>query len=110
MALRVAARGEGELTVGLRRLDLLGQGVAELALGTLDADRLALERDGDARGHLNRLLSDTGHGRLPQYTRQRTSPPTFSVRATLSLITPLGVERIEMPRPFFTGFRSLIEE
>ena len=38
----------------------------------------------------------------PYQTNARTSPPTFSLRAVLSVITPLDVEMIAMPSPFMT--------
>ena len=36
---------------------------------------------------------------LPQKTRHRTSPPTLAVRASLSDMTPRGVDRMAMPSP-----------
>ncbi len=36
---------------------------------------------------------------VPQKTRQSTSPPTLAARASLSDMTPRGVDRIEMPSP-----------
>ena len=38
----------------------------------------------------------------PYQTKARTSPPTFSLRACLSVITPFEVEMMAMPRPFMT--------
>jgi hypothetical protein len=42
-----------------------------------------------------------------QWINARTSPPTFSVRALRSLITPRGVLRIWIPMPPRIGFSSL---
>ena len=38
----------------------------------------------------------------PYHTNARTSPPTWFARAALSVMTPLDVEIIAMPRPFRT--------
>ena len=38
----------------------------------------------------------------PYHTNARTSPPTWLARAALSVMTPLDVEMIAMPRPFRT--------
>ena len=35
----------------------------------------------------------------PQNTRHSTSPPTLAARASLSDMTPRGVDRIEIPSP-----------
>ena len=81
---------------------------ASSPLGPLTVTVWPSSVDGDAGRDGDGLFADTGHGR--QYTRQRTSPPTLASRAALSDITPLGVDRIEMPRPFLIGFRSRIDE
>ena len=64
----------------------------------------------------DRLLANARHGRPylllracaapPQNTLQRISPPTFSSRARVSDITPLGVDRMATPRPLATVARS----
>ena len=38
----------------------------------------------------------------PYQTNARTSPPTFSTRACLSVMMPLGVDMIAIPMPFIT--------
>src|SRR5579871_926073 len=107
-ALAFVAWREGERAVLVLDPNLVGDGPGQLALGALDRDGVPVERNRDAGWDRDRFLADAGHG--DQYTRQRTSPPTLASRAALSDMTPLGVERIEMPRPFFTGLRSRIEE
>src|SRR5271166_6331598 len=46
------------------------------------------------------LAGDVNHAiEHHQNTRQRTSPPTLAARASASLITPRGVDRMDTPRP-----------
>src|SRR4029077_20600904 len=74
---------------------------ADLPLGALHRDPLARQRGGDALGQRNGFLADTRHGASYQTTAS-SSPPTWAVRASRSVMTPCGVERMAMPRPFFT--------
>ena len=47
---------------------------------------------------------------LDYHTKASTSPPTFSLRACLSVMMPLEVETIAIPRPFMTfGISSQFE-
>src|SRR2546426_7437828 len=43
-------------------------------------------------------ISDARHGRPPYQTTASSSPPTRAVRASRSVMSPCGVERIAMPR------------
>src|SRR5262249_811979 len=84
---------------------LLGRDVqrqieSELALRTLDADGLARDRERDALRHGDRALADAGETlwfrlRFHHHTSQRSSPPTLRRRASLSVIRPCDVLRIE---------------
>src|SRR6266404_2754663 len=47
---------------------------------------------------------------VPQNTRHSTSPPIFAARASLSDITPLGVERMAIPSPLYIRGKSAIRE
>ena len=49
-------------------------------------------------GTANRMFANARH-RKPQKTRQSTSPPTFAARASLSDMTPRGVESMAIPSP-----------
>ena len=80
-----------------RGMEALGQG----ALGALDGDHVALgdvdlDTGGDGNGH----SSNSTHVKYPPYQMNaRTSPPTWAARAALSVMTPLDVEMMAMPRP-----------
>src|SRR5690606_37666307 len=88
-----------------RGIDPLGQLRIPLGQGQL----ASVHGRGDPVDEGNRLLSDARHGYLPgsdQYTEQRNSPPTRSLRASRSDITPFGVDTIAAPRPPRTFGRS----
>src|SRR6185437_4795286 len=70
----------------------------ERALGALHLDGLPFHVGGDAGRDGNRTFSDSRH----QNTVQMISPPTLASRASWSAITPLGVDRMAMPRPLLT--------
>ena len=64
---------------------------------------IALYLHFDAGGDFDGLVANSAHSTFPPYQMNaRTSPPTFSLRASLSVMTPLEVERIATPRPFMT--------
>ena len=90
-----------------QRVNVLGQG----ALRPLDGDGVAVDLEFHTGGQLDGLATDSRHSVLPPYhTNASTSPPTFSLRAALSVITPLEVETIAVPMPFMTfGISSLLE-
>ena len=78
-------------------MELLGQGT----LGALDRYQVPL-RDGnfhtggDGNGH----SANSTHVKYPPYqTNAKTSPPTWAARAALSVMTPLDVETMAIPRP-----------
>ena len=70
----------------------------ELAPRPLDAHELGLDGDVDARGHRDRLLSDSAHA-LTYQTYATTSPPTPARRASWPVMTPREVETIAVPIP-----------
>src|SRR5947199_4755823 len=75
---------------------------ADLALGALHGDPQAVEVRGHTPGHRDRLLADARHGAASYQTTASSSPPTRAVRASRSVMSPWGVERIAIPRPFLT--------
>src|SRR5690606_282604 len=100
-------RGEHDVAVLDLEVHALGAGHGQGALGTLDADLGVLDVDVDALGQGNRLLGNTGHaGFSAQATKHRTSPPTPCWRACASVMMPLEVEMMAMPRPLSTLGRS----
>src|SRR5262249_30666018 len=106
-------------------------GACTLGLGARldhDAAALHLRRDVVVKHDFDRALLALAHGRHPwrprdrlpadarhgfssfaQNTVHRISPPTFWSRASWSAMTPLGVERIETPRPLLMRGRFLTE-
>ena len=102
-ALALVLRRDRDLAVGDRGGDLVGQRDAQGAEPALGGQRLARQLDLHPGGDRDRILTDTRH-RLPrisgpQNTRHSTSPPTLAARASLSDMTPRGVDRMAMPRP-----------
>ena len=91
--------------IALELQDHVGmEGVSQGTLGSLHGDDVAI-----GNGHRNvcrdnnRLLTNSRHLRNPPYqTNARTSPPMWFSRAFLSVITPLEVETMAMPRPLRT--------
>ena len=80
-------------------VDLLGKST----LGTLDCHNAVFEFRFDAGGNIYRFSSNSRHFRTSSYQMNaRTSPPTFCLRASRSVITPLEVEMMAIPRPFMT--------
>src|SRR5207249_1884515 len=75
---------------------------AGFALRTLHSDAQAVELGGDALGNGNWLPADTRHGPASYQTSASSSPPMRAVRASRSVMSPCGVERIAIPRPFLT--------
>src|SRR2546426_477005 len=75
---------------------------ADLALRTLHGDAQAVELGGDALGNGDWLPADTRHGPASYQTSASSSPPMRAARASRSVMSPCGVERIAIPRPFLT--------
>ena len=63
----------------------------ELAERTFNLDVLTIDGDFHASRDIDNSFTDTGH---LYHTFAMTSPPTFSLRASWSVITPLDVEMI----------------
>ena len=83
--------------------DAAVDGLAEGDALTADGNGVALYLYFDAGGDFDGLVTNSAHSTFPPYQMNaRTSPPTFSLRASLSVMTPLEVERIATPRPFMT--------
>ena len=89
------------------QFDVVVDDEGEFAPLALDLEVLALEVHGDALRDGDCVFADARHD---QNTLQRTSPPTLAARASASLMTPRGVDRIEMPRPLKCRGRSTILE
>src|SRR5262245_12687462 len=81
---------------------------------TVWPDTVAVTPDGTGTGFLpmRDIVSSYLYFRLSgrQNMLHRISPPTFSSRARESDITPLGVDRIDTPRPLATLVRSRTAE
>src|SRR5213596_3284986 len=75
---------------------------ADLALRALHGNPRPVELGGDALGNGDWLPADTRHGPPSYQTSASSSPPTRAVRASRSVMSPCGVERIAIPRPFLT--------
>src|SRR5206468_3636650 len=76
----------------------------QLALGPLDADLAVVQLHLDVGRVDDGLFADAGHRfRLHYQTVHSSSPPRCWARAWRSLITPLLVLRMAMPRPSSTG-------
>ena len=83
--------------------DAAVDGLAQGDALTADGNGVALYLDIDAGGDFDGLVANSAHSTFPPYQMNaRTSPPTLSLRASLSVMTPLEVERIATPRPFMT--------
>src|SRR6266568_4684969 len=81
----------------------IGMGhAADLAFRALHRDAAPVDLGGDALGQQDRLLADARHGLRSYQTTASSSPPTRAVRASRSVMSPCGVDRIAMPRPFLT--------
>ena len=78
----------------------------QAALGALDGDGVCclIDSDSDAGRNDDGFSSNSRHCLLPlsYHTKARTSPPTCAARAALSVMMPLEVEMIAVPRPFMT--------
>lgn len=78
----------------------------QAALGALDGDAVCCLIDSDSNAGRNDdgFSSNSRHCLLPlsYHTKARTSPPTCAARAALSVMMPLEVEMIAVPRPFMT--------
>ena len=89
-------------------LDLNGHEGVEVGmqgtLGALHRDGVALNGNFHAGGDDDGFSSNSRHCLIPlsYHTKARTSPPTLAARAALSVMTPLEVEMIAVPRPFMT--------
>ena len=91
-------------------LDLDGHQVMivgiQAALGALDGDGMCclINSDRDTGRNDDGFSSNSRHCLLPlsYHTKARTSPPTCAARAALSVMMPLEVEMIAVPRPFMT--------
>src|SRR3546814_9285598 len=92
--LGLAERLHCDGTVIDRVRNLVGQPQGQGALGPLYRQHAVVNVSGDAARDRHRPFADAAH----QNTSASTSPPTFSVRASLSESTPLGVETMVMPR------------
>ena len=78
------------------RMEFAGKG----CLSALYGNNVAVNLDFNAGRNGNRHSTNTRHCLyLPYHTNARTSPPTFSSRAFLSVMTPLDVETMATPRP-----------
>src|SRR5690625_3803286 len=98
--LAIVDRGNDDITVFGGDPHVFGSPILQFAQLALAGDDQAFDLHVDAARYRNRILAHSRHNRkLPQNTRQRTSPPTLAARASWSAITPLGVERIMMPSP-----------
>src|SRR5262249_38808133 len=102
------ARFDRHLAVGDGDVDARRDRTSELALRTFDADLPVFDGDVHALGHKDGALADarlrnpTFRSRnrgVHHHTSQRSSPPTFRRRASLSLITPRDVLRMATPMP-----------
>src|SRR5581483_5608858 len=105
----LAGAGHLELAVGARHLAARRDRPRQLALRALHAHLPIIDGDLDVLRQGNRRSSDSRHdlapGRLlsrPYQTWQSTSPPTPSRRACSPVITPRGVDRMEVPTPPYT--------
>ena len=74
---------------------------ADLAFRPLHREPEAVKVRRDALGERDGPLADTRHVASYQTTAS-SSPPTRAVRASRSVMSPCGVDRIAMPRPFLT--------
>ena len=93
--------GDGQNSALLLDDHIMMEFAGQCTLRALDGDEVALS-DGhfDAGRYSDRHFTDSGHKMLPPYqTNARTSPPTC---AALSVMTPLEVEMMAMPRPLRT--------
>ena len=78
------------------RMEFAGKG----CLSALYGNNVAVNLDFNAGRNGNRHSTNSRHCLyLPYQTNARTSPPTFSSRAFLSVMTPLDVETMAIPRP-----------
>src|SRR5438309_3571263 len=75
---------------------------ADLALRALHGNPRPVELGRDALGNGDRLPADARHGPASYQTSASSSPPTRAVRASRSVMSPCGVDRIAIPRPFLT--------
>src|SRR5215471_16504037 len=91
-------RRDRDRPIGNRRGDVVADDELQGPKIAFGAQRLARELHLNPARDRYRMLTNSRHGK-PQNTRHRTSPPTLAARASLSDITPLGVDRIEMPSP-----------
>src|SRR5271155_310316 len=73
MLAAIGGPGDDDLVAILGHCDVARDALGKLALRALHADRLGLDRHGDAGGHGDGLSTDPGHG---YQTWARTSPPT----------------------------------
>src|SRR5699024_5293839 len=75
----------------------------QAALGALHGDGVSclIDSDSDAGRNDDGFSSNSRHCLLPlsYHTKARTSPPTCAARAALSVMMPLEVEMIAVPRP-----------
>src|SRR6185436_7626588 len=107
-----AIAAHGELTRALPDRDALRQLERERALAALHFAVPTLQAHGDALGQHDGALA---HARLAlgdgapfgscgshHHTSHRSSPPTLRRRASLSVISPWDVLRIEVPSPLST--------
>src|SRR5213083_2755364 len=102
--LRITVKGpKGEISRVIHaELGVAVDQPAALALRTLHGDAQAVELGGDALGNGDWLPTDTRHGPASYQTSASSSPPMRAVRASRSVMSPCGVERIAIPRPFLT--------
>src|SRR2546430_15838209 len=75
---------------------------ADLAFRALHRDAAPFDLRGDALGQRDRLPADARHDLRSYQTTASSPPPTRAGRASRSVISPCGVDRIAMPRPFLT--------
>src|SRR5262249_42183495 len=109
--LRLGTRSHHDLAVLQLGLDFLAQAKLELSELAFGLQYPVGDLDGHSGGYWYGVFAYAGHGTSrPQNTRQSTSPPRFAARASLSDMTPFGVDNMEMPRPLYTLGRSLIFE
>src|SRR6516165_9712871 len=96
--LGVVGRRYGDCTVRDRSQDGVADHHLQCAEPAFGGQGVAGELDLDPARDGYRIFADARHVQ-PQKMRQRTSPPTFAARASLSERTPRGVDRIAIPSP-----------
>src|SRR5258708_1378640 len=76
----------------------------DFSLRALHGDRFSGDVHGRLGGNFQKLFAYARHMRYQ--ILKRASPPTLSLRASLSVIRPFGVESTRIPLPYFTGLIS----